>query len=133
MKQQKHKQALSIIAVLLFGLYLSTDLLNSLHNAVVHQNTSEEVCSMEQEEDACHRTIYHQGNQDKCEHTEHFIPQTVNCELCSIIHHRHTLPNSEMVLIHTIKAISTITKLAPKAPQKSFQYAYPLRGPPTFS
>ena len=123
----------SIVAVLLFGLYLSADLINSLHNSILHQKISEEICSIEPEEDACHSTIYHQDAQNGCDHTEHFVPKIVDCELCSIILQRHTLPKAEVVLLHHFDGVCAVSRLVFVVPAKEYHYSYLLRGPPTFS
>ena len=133
MKPQKHTKALpSIFAVLLFTIYLSADLINSLHSVFQHQKIIEEVCSVEQEDDACHIAIYH-GGESSCEHEEHFIPKIVDCELCSIILHRHTLPKTELVLLHHVESVSFVPVLVFAAPAKEYHYSYLLRGPPVYS
>ena len=97
-----------------------------------HQKIIEEVCSVAQEDDACHIAIYH-GGESSCEHEEHFIPKIVDCELCSIILHRHTLPKTELVLLHHVESVSFVPVLVLAAPAKEYHYSYLLRGPPSFS
>lgn len=134
MKQQKHHRVfLSIFAVLVFSIYLSADLLNSLHSSLLHQQITEEGCTLEQEENTCHRAIYHQDVENGCDHTEHFVPQVVDCALCSIILHRHTFLKAEISLIQNIEIVSTISRLEPTTSPKPFHYSYLLRGPPIFS
>ena len=134
MKQQKHHRILSsIFAVIVFSIYLSADLINSFHSSFLHQQITEEVCTIEQEEDSCHRAIYHPSIENSCEHTEHFIPQIIDCELCSIILNRHTIPNIKISLLQNIEVISTVSVLEPLTPKIPFHYSYQLRGPPVFS
>ena len=134
MKQQKHTKALSsIFAVLLFTIYLSADLINSLHSSILHNKVEEEVCTIDTEDDACHQAIYHNIVTESCEHDSHLIPQIVDCNLCSIVLHRHTLPKNNLVLIQDTKHVSTLTIIEQIAPTKPYQYTYPQRGPPTFS
>ena len=134
MKRQGHlSRVSSIIAVSLFSIYLSADLINSLHSSILHNKVEEEVCTIDNEDDACHQAIYHNVVAESCEHDAHIIPQIVDCELCSVVLNRHVLPQNNPFLVKTTKHLSVVNDLEQIAPKIPYQYVYPQRGPPLFS
>jgi len=46
--------------------------------------------SSEEEEDACHRTIFHNDVEDGCGHSSHLI-EVIKCSLCDVIFQRETV------------------------------------------
>ena len=50
--------------------------------------------SIQQENDSCHRTIYHQARKNGCEHKAH-LTKTEKCSLCHLLFHADQLAFSD--------------------------------------
>lgn len=123
----------SLLAVMLLGLYLSADLVGSLHSYFVHQEQIETVCSLENEQDACHRAIYHHDSINGCKHKEHITKPIQKCELCSMLLTHHVLPSHKSTYISQVNHVPVIPALEDQLVSNPIFAAYGLRGPPTFS
>jgi hypothetical protein len=124
---------LSTVAVLVFGIYLSADILNNLHGHFVHKKQAEVICTQELEENSCHRTVFHQDKASGCEHGTHFLPSELNCEICALVLHRHVLAKSEVSTQSFSWEIPFIQFSNPNRIDTTFVVSYLLRGPPPVS
>lgn len=123
----------SLLTILLLGIYLSADLVGSLHSYFVHEEQSETVCSLENEKDACHRTIYHHDTTDGCDHPYHLTKPIVKCELCNILLTHHVLPIKKSLEARAVAHVPVIPALEDQLVTNPVCAAHGLRGPPTIS
>lgn len=123
----------SLIAISLLGLYLSADLVGSLHSFFVHEEPTEVVCTLENEKDACHRTIYHHDTKTGCEHPTHLTKPIKSCELCSILLTHHVMPAKKTLKGVSIIQVPVIPVLEARLVLNPACAAHGLRGPPSFS
>ena len=79
------KEAARILIVILGFVYTSALFVSYIHTYFAHQKVAQEVCSLENEKDPCHRSIYHQDVENGCDHDTHLIVPVVNCEQCLFI------------------------------------------------
>jgi hypothetical protein len=56
---------------------------NAIH-AALHASAQEELHSPENEQEACHKAIYHQAQEGSCHHKTHFVVND-KCSLCHLI------------------------------------------------
>ncbi|MCB0494617.1 MAG: hypothetical protein KDC79_00650 [Cyclobacteriaceae bacterium] len=123
----------SLLAVTLLGFYLSADLVGSLHSYFFHEEQSETVCSLENEKDACHRTIYHHDTVNGCNHSFHLIKPIAKCELCSILLTHHVLPSKGADNTYFVNHVPVIPSLEDQLVTNPVCAAHGLRGPPFLS
>lgn len=62
--------------------YLSSLSVSTLHSYFAHTKVVQEVCTLDDEKDPCHRSIYHQDTKKGCEHESHLIVPIVDCDQC---------------------------------------------------
>jgi hypothetical protein len=73
----------TVSAVLLLLLYFTGSVqVESLHNAF--HSFEQALHSTEQEEDPCHRAIYHDEKENACEHKTH-VTAVKKCPLCHVV------------------------------------------------
>ena len=115
------------------GIYLSADLVVSVHSFFAHEELNVSVCSVEEEANACHRTIYHNDSVMGCKHTTHVNPPIHKCELCSILHTRHVLLEHQEQ--HSLQTIDSpiVPAFEDQLITNPICRALRLRGPPSFS
>lgn len=123
----------SLLALMLLGVYLSADLVGSLHSYFVHAEQIETVCSLENEQDACHRTIYHHDTVHGCKHKEHISIPVLKCELCSMLLTHHVLPSRKSPNVSHVIHVPVIQALEAQFFTNPTCVAHSLRGPPSFS
>ena len=98
------------------------------HDASDHQHVHHD---SEAEQDACHRAIYHQNQNDGCAHDAHIIAESTACEFCdSLLSQRDLL--EELVPYTGQETVVTVTS---KFSQQNLPIFWsnniPLRGPPS--
>jgi len=78
LRQKKFKGFAAILAVLyLFGV-VQFDFLHSL----VHSHQNAELHCVENENNPCHRSIYHADENHGCEHDNHLVAKVKDCLIC---------------------------------------------------
>lgn len=69
--------------IFLLVAYLFVFLFSNISHEIAHDHEeSQELHTLEAEQDDCHRTIYHAEKNNGCDHREHFLPYTASCDLC---------------------------------------------------
>lgn len=69
--------------IFLLAAYLFVFLFSNISHKVAHDHKeSQELHTLEAEQDDCHRTIYHAEQNNGCDHREHFLPYEASCDLC---------------------------------------------------
>jgi hypothetical protein len=81
-RKRRHglRQALSVVVVVLYGICTS---LPGVVHAVVHAHETAVTHSLAQEQDACHRMLYH-GEAAACDHDAH-LSDADTCFLCDVV------------------------------------------------
>jgi hypothetical protein len=95
--------------------------LHSHHHGTSHSQTDEQ--------DACHRTIYHQDVEDGCGHQSHIVV-TEKCALCDLISHPHQIFLSEGCTL-TIDFVTIDFPICVSDEQGSVQLIRSPRAPPS--
>ena len=101
----------------------------SLHN---HEHTHEHSVShtLEDEADACHRSIYHGDITLGCQHKSHVHNAETDCQLCDLINHR---VDQDLVQIGSFSLCSVYSEgcsavLLPRSFRTEYEHGQ--RGPP---
>lgn len=80
----KNRIVRALSVVFLWGYLLNVISFETFHQAIHHHDHSE-LHSDEDEEDACHRAIYHGDVSADCKHESHFAETDTDCELCKVL------------------------------------------------
>jgi hypothetical protein len=117
--------------VLLLALYAAAALkVDSIHE-LVHANEFAELHSVEQENNPCHKSIYHQEAEKGCEHKSH-ITENTKCPLCEYSSSiDELLPN--LVEQSTEASTPALPVLISEGLHFSSTFAHADRGPPTIA
>jgi len=118
---------------MLLGIYLSADLVVSIHSYFAHEEQDVSICSVEEEANACHRTIYHNNMVTGCHHKTHLTSPIPKCELCSILHTRHVLPEHAMQPSLLVLYVPITPAFEDQLITNPICRTLSLRGPPSFS
>jgi hypothetical protein len=70
-------------ALCLLLLYLAGNVQNESFHQVIH-SLEQSLHTAEQEEDPCHRTLYHELENDGCDHKTH-LTEIKQCPLCHVV------------------------------------------------
>jgi hypothetical protein len=70
-------------------IYLLAFLYPQLHENFTHSEEKTELCTLEEESNACHQAVYHFESSTACEHSNHLSEIQHECELCDSIHHQN--------------------------------------------
>jgi hypothetical protein len=119
----------SLFALVITLCYLAANVqFDSLHGLIHHE---EAIISHDEadENDPCHRKLYHDDFSKGCEHKSHFL-SLKKCSLCD--HHLTVdkiLQSDELPIAidHTFSCARTVITTAPL----TFSFQLPARGPPT--
>jgi hypothetical protein len=117
--------------VLLLALYAAAALkVDSIHE-LVHAREFAELHSVEQENNPCHKSVYHQEAEKGCEHKSH-ITENTKCTLCE-----YNSSADELLTDSSTNSEETPTTSLPILPSEGFQSSSVLvhadRGPPTIA
>lgn len=69
--------------------YILAFLYPQLHEIFSHIDEEKEICTLEQESNACHQAVYHFESSSACEHSNHLSELQHECELCDTVHHQN--------------------------------------------
>lgn len=126
---KKKPYLLSSLIGFLILLYLTGSLqLDSIHR-LIHKHDDRSVHTIELEQNACHRSVFHQNTENSCNHPTHFS-ELKKCPWCfGSIQHESILTGS----------FALLEKSYPKKSFQHFQeslivaetYSAGIRGPPT--
>lgn len=115
-------------ALLLLLIYFTGSVqVESLHN--VFHSFEKALHSSEQEEDPCHRAIYHDAKEDACDHKTH-VTAIKKCPLCHVV----PFSDQQLVVENTFGASLPFGKYSPsdiKSEVKTTISLLPARAPPT--
>jgi hypothetical protein len=114
--------------VLLLALYAAAALkVDSIHE-LVHANEFADLHSVEQENNPCHKSIYHQEAEKGCEHKSH-ITENTKCPLCE-----YSSSIDELLTHHAEESAETSNAALPVLISEGFlfpsAFAHADRGPP---
>lgn len=99
----------------------------------MHEDQSETLCTIENETDSCHRSIYHHDSVNGCSHPSHLTKPIVKCELCNILLTHHVLPFKNLPYSIAVVHIPVIPALEDQLVTNPICAAHSLRGPPIIS
>jgi hypothetical protein len=94
-RRRSQRQTLSVVVVVLYSLCTS---LPGVFHAVVHAHETTVTHSVTQEQDPCHRMLYH-GEAAACEHDAHLMDAD-KCSLCDVVCHVEQAIVTDVVALH---------------------------------
>ncbi len=83
--RNRNRNIFQVLTFLLLGAYAAGTSQSQIFHSLTHDHTAE-LHSDEQEEDACHRLIFHGDNERGCGHGAHLLVSD-KCEMCDLVCH----------------------------------------------
>ena len=87
------KQATTFLAIIMALVYVSGIVLTDFVHPLIHQQHTLVKHTANDEQDPCHRAIYHGEKENNATHHNHLVPVNEKCWLCDIIfNYEHVKP-----------------------------------------